>query len=61
MDLIGWKTEMAIWLPTIFIRDTHKDITADSSRNNFGCLKVIMDESESNITQLGRTGTTRLL
>ena len=46
MDLIGWKTEMAIWIPTIIISDTHEDITVDSSDNNLKCLKAIMDKSE---------------
>ena len=46
MDLIGWKTEMAIWLPEVDISDTYEAITVDGAENNYGCLKVIMTEEE---------------
>ena len=46
MDLIGWKTEMAIWLPEVNISDTYEDITVDVAENNYRCLKVIMTEEE---------------
>jgi hypothetical protein len=46
MDLIGWKTEMAIWLPEVDISDTYEEIMVDTAENNYGCLKVIMTEEE---------------
>lgn len=46
MDLIGWKTEMARWLPEVDISDTYEEFTVDAAENNYGCLKIIMTEEE---------------
>ena len=42
MDLIGWKTEMAIWLPEVDISDTYEAITVDGAENTYVPRSVIL-------------------